>query len=89
MSKPGGVRRVDERPVIAESQYPIRPSVPHPEDIGEFITDVGQDPCDRPWGSLITKNITMGKYSPRKNVPEKVSCENIVVEGLMHGCLNW
>lgn len=40
MSKPAGVRRVDERPVILESQYPVRPTVPHPGDIGEFITDV-------------------------------------------------
>lgn len=38
--KPTGVRRVDERPVIAESQYPIRPSLPHPGDIGDFINDV-------------------------------------------------
>lgn len=40
MSKPAGVRRVDERPVILESQYPVRPTVPHPGDIGEFIIDV-------------------------------------------------
>lgn len=41
ISKPAGVRRVDERPVIAESQYPVRPSLPHPGDIGDFINDVG------------------------------------------------
>lgn len=40
INKPAGVRRVDERPVIAESQYPIRPSLPHPGDIGDFINDV-------------------------------------------------
>lgn len=40
INKPSGVRRVDERPVIAESQYPIRPSLPHPGDIGDFINDV-------------------------------------------------
>ena len=41
INKPTGVRRVDERPVIAESQYPVRPSLPHPGDIGDFIIDVG------------------------------------------------
>lgn len=41
INKPTGVRRVDERPVIAESQYPVRPSLPHPGDIGDFINDVG------------------------------------------------
>lgn len=40
INKPAGVRRVDERPVIAESQYPVRPSLPHPGDIGDFINDV-------------------------------------------------
>ena len=40
INKPAGVRRVDERPVIAESQYPVRPSLPHPGDIGDFIIDV-------------------------------------------------
>lgn len=40
MSKPPGVRRVDERPIIPESQYPIRPVVPHPGDIGDFIHEV-------------------------------------------------
>lgn len=40
INKPSGVRRVDERPVIAESQYPVRPSLPHPGDIGDFINDV-------------------------------------------------
>lgn len=40
INKPSGVRRVDERPVITESQYPVRPSLPHPGDIGDFINDV-------------------------------------------------
>lgn len=40
MSKPPGVRRVDERPIIPESQYPIRAVVPHPGDIGDFIHEV-------------------------------------------------
>lgn len=40
INKPAGVRRVDERPVITESQYPVRPSLPHPGDIGDFINDV-------------------------------------------------
>lgn len=42
INKPAGVRRVDERPVITESQYPVRPSLPHPGDIGDFINDVRQ-----------------------------------------------
>lgn len=41
LSKAPGVRRVDERPVGAEPQYPVRPVVPHPGDIGDFITEVG------------------------------------------------
>ena len=45
INKPAGVRRVDERPVIAESQYPVRPSLPHPGDIGDFIIDVRRLPA--------------------------------------------
>ena len=41
LSKAPGVRRVDERPVGAEPQYPVRPMVPHPGDIGDFINEVG------------------------------------------------
>lgn len=41
LSKAPGVRRVDERPVGAEPQYPARPVVPHPGDIGDFISEVG------------------------------------------------
>ncbi|KAJ3583424.1 hypothetical protein NHX12_017383, partial [Muraenolepis orangiensis] len=37
ISKPPGARRVDERPVVPESQYPIRHVLPHPGDIGDFI----------------------------------------------------
>lgn len=40
LSKAPGVRRVDERPVGAEPQYPVRPVVPHPGDIGDFINEV-------------------------------------------------
>lgn len=40
LSKGPGVRRVDERPVGAEPQYPVRPVVPHPGDIGDFINEV-------------------------------------------------
>lgn len=50
LSKAPGVRRVDERPVGAEPQYPVRPVVPHPGDIGDFINEVGTagtgDPAD-------------------------------------------
>ena len=41
LSKAPGVRRVDERPVGAEPRYPARPAVPHPGDIGDFISEVG------------------------------------------------
>lgn len=41
LSKAAGVRRVDERPVGAEPQYPVRPTLPHPGDIGDFINEVG------------------------------------------------
>lgn len=40
LNKTPGVRRVDERPIGAEPQYPIRPVIPHPGDIGDFINEV-------------------------------------------------
>ncbi|XP_030623661.1 cadherin-4-like [Chanos chanos] len=57
MNKPPGVRRVDERPIIPESQYPIRPMVPHPGDIGDFINEglraADNDPTAPPYDSLL------------------------------------
>ncbi|XP_053338370.1 cadherin-4-like [Clarias gariepinus] len=57
MGKPTGVRRVDERPVVPESQYPLRPMVPHPGDIGDFINEglraADNDPTAPPYDSLL------------------------------------
>lgn len=47
LSTAAGVRRVDERPVGTEPLYPIRPVVPHPGDIGDFITEVGAQAVGR------------------------------------------
>lgn len=39
-TKPVGIRRLDERPIHAEPQYPVRSAAPHPGDIGDFINEV-------------------------------------------------
>lgn len=41
--KPVGIRRLDERPIHAEPQYPVRSAAPHPGDIGDFINEVQRD----------------------------------------------
>lgn len=36
-----GIRRLDERPLHHDHQYPLRSAAPHPGDIGDFIHEVG------------------------------------------------
>uniref|UniRef100_A0A3B3CR30 Cadherin-2-like n=2 Tax=Oryzias melastigma TaxID=30732 RepID=A0A3B3CR30_ORYME len=35
-----GIRRLDERPLHHDHQYPLRSAAPHPGDIGDFIHEV-------------------------------------------------
>lgn len=55
LNKTPGVRRVDERPIGAEPQYPIRPVIPHPGDIGDFINEV----CAV--GSAVSRGTSLGR----------------------------
>lgn len=90
INKPAGVRRVDERPVIAESQYPVRSSLPHPGDIGDFINDVswrllwGNSDVSFRWphgGARVQPRIEMKNYiflhGGLRLIPEYLDSKNV------------
>lgn len=60
-----GIRRMDERPLHHDHQYPIRSAAPHPGDIGDFIHEVQQHTHTHGAVLKLCGSISVGNVSVR------------------------